>query len=432
MEARRCRDARLDKIIVKGGQTLSGEVRISGAKNAVLPIIVSTLLTEEPCTLLDVPRLADVETIKEVLQSLGVQASVEGHTMLLDAGGVVRTDAPYEYVQKMRASVLVMGPLLARFGSVRLSLPGGCAIGTRPIDIHLKGLELLGASIHIGSDEIVAESKGPLQGADIYLRVPSVGATENLMMAASLAKGTTLIENAAEEPEIVDLANMLNEMGADVRGAGTKMIRINGVRRLHGNTHTIIPDRIEAGSYLLAGAITASHIRVSNCIADHLGPVIEKICESGAKIVVDEDAMTVDVYGQKDILPVDITTMPYPGFPTDMQSQFMAYMSLAKGSSLFTENIFENRFMHVDELRKLGANIHVDGRSAFVNGVPRLYGAEVNATDLRAGAALLIAALAADGESHIGELFHIDRGYEDLIGKFKQLGAHIERIYVDD
>lgn len=430
VEARRSRDDRLEKIIVKGGQKLAGDVSISGAKNAVLPIIVSTLLTEERCTLLDVPLLADVETIKEVLQSLGVTINMDGHTMTIDAKEVSRTDAPYEYVQKMRASVLVMGPLLARFGSVRLSLPGGCAIGTRPIDLHLKGLEQLGATLHIGAEEIIAETRGRLKGAEILLRVPSVGATENLMMAATLAEGVTHIENAAEEPEIVDLANMLNEMGADIRGAGTNVIRITGVERLHGNTHTIIPDRIEAGSYLLAGAITGSHIRVNNCIADHLRPVIDKIVESGAEIIIDEEAMTVEVIGKDTITPVDISTMPYPGFPTDMQSQFMAYMTIAKGSSLFTENIFENRYMHVDELRKLGANIQIDGRNAFVSGVPRLYGAEVRATDLRAGAALLIAALVAEGETVIGDLHHLDRGYEDLIGKFAQLGADIKRVEV--
>lgn len=418
----------MEKIVVSGQQKLSGEVAISGAKNAVLPIIVATLLTEDQCTLYDVPHLADVQTISEVLQSLGAGVNYHGHTMVTDGAGVSKTEAPYEYVQKMRASVLIMGPLLARFGKVNLSMPGGCAIGTRPIDLHLKGLELLGATIHINEDGVHAESDGRLKGNDIFLRVPSVGATENLMMAASLADGRTRIENAAEEPEIVDLANMLNAMGADIRGAGTSMIRINGVPRLHGAAHTIIPDRIEAGSYLLAGAITKSRIKVTNCIAEHLRPVLDKIIESGAEVIINEEAMTVEVIGGEHILPVDIKTMPYPGFPTDMQSQFMAYMCMAEGASHFTETIFENRFMHVDELRKMGANIQIDGKNAFVNGVPALYGADVKATDLRAGAALLIAALAAQGETTIGQLHHLDRGYEDLIGKFRQLGAKIQRV----
>ena len=337
--------------------------------------------------------------------------------------------APIEYIKKMRASVLIMGPLLARFGRAVLSLPGGCAIGARPIDLHLKGLEVLGASIQIRDDEVVAEVPGGrLKGDRIFLRVPSVGATENLMMAASLAEGVTVIENAAEEPEIVDLANFLNAMGADVRGAGTGVIRITGVEHLHGANHTIIPDRIEAGSYLLAGAITGSTVRVTNCIADHLRPVLDKIVESGATVEVDEVANTVTVHGAEKIRPVDVKTLPYPGFPTDMQSQFMAYMTVAEGTCQFTETIFENRFMHVDELRKMGANIQAEGRNAFITGVPKLHGAAVRATDLRAGAALIIAGLAAEGETTVSDLYHLDRGYEDLIGKFQSLGADIRRI----
>lgn len=418
----------LEKIVVTGGHKLNGDVTISGAKNAVLPIIVATLLTEDKCLLHDVPHLADVQTIKDVLGSLGAQMEQDGYDLTIDCGSVTRTEAPYDYVQKMRASVLIMGPLLARFGKAKLSLPGGCAIGTRPIDLHLKGLEALGANVHVSDEGVRADVDGRLKGATILLRVPSVGATENLMMAASLAEGTTYIENAAEEPEIVDLANLLNSMGADVRGAGTSQIRINGVESLHGAEHTIIPDRIEAGSYLLAGAITGSHIRVHNCIAAHLRPILDKIVDSGAEIIVDEKANIVEVIGSDEILPVDVKTLPYPGFPTDMQSQFMAYMAVATGTSQFLETIFENRYMHVDELRKMGANIKVDGRTAFVEGVPQLYGAEVKATDLRAGAALIIAALAAEGESTITELHHLERGYEDLIGKFQQIGAKIERI----
>lgn len=422
-------DSNLDKIIVTGGRKLSGEVRISGAKNSVLPIIVATLLAEGRCVLDDVPRLADVQIIKDVLESLGADITFTDNTMEVDGAPVNKVQAPIEYIKKMRASVLIMGPLLARFGRAVLSLPGGCAIGARPIDLHLKGLEVLGASIQIRDDEVVAEVPGGrLKGDRIFLRVPSVGATENLMMAASLAEGVTVIENAAEEPEIVDLANFLNAMGADVRGAGTGVIRITGVEHLHGANHTIIPDRIEAGSYLLAGAITGSTVRVTNCIADHLRPVLDKIVESGATVEVDEVANTVTVHGAEKIRPVDVKTLPYPGFPTDMQSQFMAYMTVAEGTCQFTETIFENRFMHVDELRKMGANIQAEGRNAFITGVPKLHGAAVRATDLRAGAALIIAGLAAEGETTVSDLYHLDRGYEDLIGKFQSLGADIRRI----
>ena len=422
-------ESNLDKIIVTGGRKLSGEVRISGAKNSVLPIIVATLLAEGRCVLDDVPRLADVQIIKDVLESLGADITFTDNTMEVDGAPVNKVQAPIEYIKKMRASVLIMGPLLARFGRAVLSLPGGCAIGARPIDLHLKGLEVLGASIQIRDDEVVAEVPGGrLKGDRIFLRVPSVGATENLMMAASLAEGVTVIENAAEEPEIVDLANFLNAMGADVRGAGTGVIRITGVEHLHGANHTIIPDRIEAGSYLLAGAITGSTVRVTNCIADHLRPVLDKIVESGATVEVDEVANTVTVHGAEKIRPVDVKTLPYPGFPTDMQSQFMAYMTVAEGTCQFTETIFENRFMHVDELRKMGANIQAEGRNAFITGVPKLHGAAVRATDLRAGAALIIASLAAEGETTVSDLYHLDRGYEDLIGKFQSLGADIRRI----
>ena len=423
----------MDKIIVTGGKKLSGEVRISGAKNSVLPIIVATLLAEGRCVLEDVPRLADVNIIKDVLVSLGSDITFTENTMVADGAPVNKVQAPVEYIKKMRASVLIMGPLLARFGRAVLSLPGGCAIGARPIDLHLKGLEALGASIQIHDDEVVAEVPGGrLKGANIFLRVPSVGATENLMMAASLADGVTIIENAAEEPEIVDLANFLNEMGAKVRGAGTGTLRITGVEHLHGANHTIIPDRIEAGSYLLAGAITGSTVRVTNCIADHLRPVLDKIVESGVKVEIDDLAHTVTVHGHDGVIrPVDIKTLPYPGFPTDMQSQFMAYLTLCKGSCQVTETIFENRFMHVDELRKLGADIKTEGRTAFITGVVGLHGADVRATDLRAGAALIIAALAAEGKTTIRDLYHLDRGYEDLIGKFQSLGADIVRVEED-
>ena len=420
----------LDKIIVTGGKPLNGEVTISGAKNAVLPIIVGTLLTDEVCTIHDVPHLADVDTISEVLEVLGAHVGREGSVMTVDGGKVDNFTAPYEYIQKMRASVLIMGPLLARMGRVKISMPGGCGIGTRPIDLHLKGLEALGAHISLGHGGLDAVVDGRLKGARIYLDFPSVGATENIMMAAALAEGTTVIENAAEEPEIVDLANFLNSMGASVRGAGTNVIKIEGVAHLSGSDYAVIPDRIEAGTYLVAGAITGGNVLLKNVISDHIKPVIAKLRECGAEVIEEEDDLRV--IGKDHFQATDIKTLPYPGFPTDMQAQFMALMSIADGISVFTETVFENRFMQADELRRMGANIKVDGRNAVIEGVSRLPGCPAKATDLRAGAALITAGLAAEGQTEITGLHHIDRGYEKLIEKFTALGADIKRVTVPD
>ena len=417
----------MDKLIVTGKKAIHGEVTISGAKNAVLPIIVGALLAEDITVLHDVPKLSDVVTIKEVLEILGAKITFENHTMTIDSRDLNNWDAPYNYVQKMRASVLIMGPLLARLGKAKISMPGGCAIGTRPIDLHLKGLEALGADIQINHGDMnAAVPGGKLKGNRIYLDFPSVGATEHIMMAATTAEGTTVIENAAEEPEIVDLANFLNSMGANVRGAGTNVIKIEGVEQLHGTTYTIIPDRIEAGSYMIAAAITGGDLLVKNVIIDHIKPLIAKMIECGVEIIEEGNNLRVRSNGR--LKAVDIKTMPYPGFPTDMQAQFMALMTVAEGTSVFTETVFENRFMHADELRRMGANIKIDGRNAIVEGVSRLTGCKVKATDLRAGAALIVAALAAEGQTEITELQYIDRGYEDLIEKFQTIGADIVRI----
>ena len=417
----------MDKLIVTGGNTIRGEVTISGAKNAVLPIIIGALLADDVTVLHDVPKLSDVATIKEILETLGANITFENHTMTIDCRSVDRYTAPYDYIQKMRASVLIMGPLLARFGKAKISMPGGCAIGTRPIDLHLKGLEALGATIQINHGDMDAVvSQGRLQGNRVYLDFPSVGATEHIMMAAATAEGTTIIENAAEEPEIVDLANFLNSMGANVRGAGTNVIKIDGVEKLHGTTYTIIPDRIEAGSYMIAAAITGGDLLVKNVITDHLKPLTAKLEECGVEVI--EEGSSLRVKGHLPIKATDIKTMPHPGFPTDMQAQFMALMTVADGTSVVTETVFENRFMHADELRRMGANIKTDGRNAIVEGVSRLAGCKVKATDLRAGAALIIAALVAEGQTEITGLNYIDRGYEDLIEKFQTIGADIMRI----
>ncbi|MFZ5943912.1 MAG: UDP-N-acetylglucosamine 1-carboxyvinyltransferase [Bacillota bacterium] len=414
----------MDKIIVTGGSRLEGRITISGAKNAVLPIIVASLLSSGKCKLHDVPNLADVGTISEVLEILGAKTNFAGNTLDIDSSDINNFEAPYEYVRKMRASVLVMGPLLARLGHVKISMPGGCAIGTRPIDLHLKGLEALGAQITMDHGNIEAKA-ARLKGNKIYLDFPSVGATENIMMAATLAEGTTVIENAAEEPEIVDLANFLNSMGAVVKGAGTNVIRIEGVESLGESTHTVIPDRIEAGSYLVAGAITGGNLLLENVIVDHLKPMIAKLQECGAEIYEENNGLRV--IGKNYLKAVDIKTLPYPGFPTDMQAQFMALMTRANGTSLITETVFENRFMHADELKRMGADIKIEGRSAVVEGGKKLYGCPVKATDLRAGAALIIAGLVAEGQTEITGVHHIDRGYENIVNKFQSVGAKIDR-----
>ncbi len=417
----------MEKLIVSGGRRLSGTVKVSGAKNAVLPIIAASLLGVTPSRLEEIPDLEDVRTISEVLGFLGAKvAADEPGTLVVDSTELTSSEVPYELTRKMRASFTVLGPLLARRGQARISLPGGCAIGTRPIDLHLKGFEALGAEIVLGHGYIEAKAPQGLSGARIYLDFPSVGATENIMMAASLAKGQTILENPAEEPEIVDLANYLNSMGARVRGAGTNIIRIEGVKELTGTTYTVIPDRIEAGTYMVAAAITGGDVWIENALTEHLKPVIAKLKEAG--VYIEERIDGIRVRGTGTLKAVDIKTLPYPGFPTDMQAQFMALMTVAGGTSVISETVFENRFMHVDELKRMGANIKIEGRSAVVEGVSKLAGCQVKATDLRAGAALILAGLVAQGQTEIGCIHHIDRGYEGIVAKFCGLGAEIARV----
>lgn len=421
----------MEKLIVKGGNRLVGAVKTSGAKNAVLPIIAASILGTTPSHLDEVPMLEDVHTISEVLKCLGlsVECSPEKNVLDIDSTEITSYEAPYELVRTMRASFLVMGPLLARIGKARISMPGGCAIGARPIDIHLKGFEALGVKIEQGHGYIEASAPEGLKGTSIYFDFPSVGATENIMMAASLAEGTTILENAAEEPEIVDLANYLNKMGAKIRGAGTDTIRIEGVEKLHGADYTIIPDRIEAGTYMIAAAMTGGDVVVENVLPEHQKPLIAKLREAGA--VVEEDIDKVRVIGKNPLKAVSIKTLPYPGFPTDMQAQMMAMMVIAEGRGKVTETVFENRFMHVVELNRMGAQISTEGRSAVIDGPCKLTGCDVRATDLRAGAAMILAGLVAEGTTRIGDLHHIDRGYENIVAKLKNLGADIERVDVD-
>lgn len=417
----------MDRLLVQGGNKLQGRVRISGAKNAVLPIIAASILGTKKSALLEVPNLDDVQTICKVLECLGVKIdNTIHHTLKIDSSNIIGYEAPYELVTAMRASFLVMGALLARVGRAKISQPGGCAIGSRPIDIHLKGFEALGAKIEQGHGYIEASAPHGLVGTTIYMDFPSVGATENLIMAASMAKGTTIIENCAEEPEIVDLANYVNMMGGKVRGAGTPTIRIDGVTELTGGEHTVIPDRIEAGTFLVAGAIGQGDIVVENVLCEHMKPLIAKLREAGA--FIEEGIDAVHVVGPKVLKGITVKTLPYPGFPTDMQAQMMVLMCIAQGQSEVTETVFENRFMHVDELVRMGANIRTSGRTAMIDGVKKLYGCQVRATDLRAGAAMVLAGLVADGTTEITDIFHIDRGYENIVQKFRQLGANIERV----
>ncbi|HHE7663432.1 TPA: UDP-N-acetylglucosamine 1-carboxyvinyltransferase [Staphylococcus aureus] len=419
----------MDKIVIKGGNKLTGEVKVEGAKNAVLPILTASLLaSDKPSKLVNVPALSDVETISNVLTTLNADVTYkkDENAVVVDATKTLNEEAPYEYVSKMRASILVMGPLLARLGHAIVALPGGCAIGSRPIEQHIKGFEALGAEIHLENGNIYANAKDGLKGTSIHLDFPSVGATQNIIMAASLAKGKTLIENAAKEPEIVDLANYINEMGGRITGAGTDTITINGVESLHGVEHAIIPDRIEAGTLLIAGAITRGDIFVRGAIKEHMASLVYKLEEMGVELDYQEDGIRVRAEG--DLQPVDIKTLPHPGFPTDMQSQMMALLLTANGHKVVTETVFENRFMHVAEFKRMNANINVEGRSAKLEGKSQLQGAQVKATDLRAAAALILAGLVADGKTSVTELNHLDRGYVDLHGKLKQLGADIERI----
>ena len=419
----------MERLIIKGGKRLSGTVKISGAKNAVLPIIAATLLGQDKETCLDeVPNLDDVRTISEVLRTLGVKVRHEPENckLYVDASSIENITAPYDLVRKMRASFLIMGPLLARLGKAKISLPGGCAIGTRPIDLHLKGFEALGAKISIGHGYIEAVAPEGLKGAQIYLDFPSVGATENILMAASMAQGQTIIENPAQEPEIVDLANYLNIMGAKIRGAGTNVIKVEGSKKLIARDYTIIPDRIEAGTYMIAAAMTKGDVYIANAISEHLKPVIAKLKEAGVKVIEDVDG--IRVICDRRPKAVDIKTLPYPGFPTDMQAQFMAMLTISTGTSMVTETVFENRFMHVDELRRMGAKIKIDGRTSVVEGQEKLTGCQVKATDLRAGAAIVLAALVAEGETQVGYIHHIDRGYDNLVQKLVRLGADIKRV----
>jgi UDP-N-acetylglucosamine 1-carboxyvinyltransferase len=421
----------LEKIIVRGGRKLSGTVKVEGAKNAVLPVIAASLLASDGKSIInDAPALSDVYTINEVLRYLNAEVEFKNNQIIVDASRELKTEAPFEYVRKMRASVLVMGPLLARKGRARIALPGGCAIGSRPIDQHLKGFELMGAQVKVGNGFIDAEVNGKLHGTKIYLDFPSVGATENIMMAATLAEGVTVIENCAKEPEIVDLANFLNAMGAKVRGAGTGTIRIEGVSELHGARHTVIPDRIEAGTFMVAAAITGGNVLVQGAVPEHLSSLIAKMEEMGITIIEEKDGLRV--IGTDELKPVDIKTMPHPGFPTDMQSQMMALLLRANGTSMITETVFENRFMHVEEFRRMNGDIKIEGRSVIINGPCDLQGAEVAATDLRAAAALILSGLVADGYTRVTQLKHLDRGYVNFHGKLAALGADIQRVLEED
>lgn len=417
----------MEKIIVRGGQRLQGTVKVEGAKNAVLPVIAATLLASDGKSVIrDVPTLSDVYTINEVLRYLNANVEFNNNQIEVDASRELKIEAPFEYVRKMRASVLVMGSLLARNGRARVALPGGCAIGSRPIDQHLKGFEAMGATVKVGNGFIEAEAPNGLHGAKVYLDFPSVGATENIMMAASLAKGTTVLENVAKEPEIVDLANLINKMGGKVRGAGTGTIRIEGVEKLYGADHNIIPDRIEAGTFMVAAAITGGNVLVRGAVPEHSTSLIAKMEEMGVLFIEEQDG--IRVIGPEKLKAVDIKTMPHPGFPTDMQSQMMALLLRAQGTSMITETVFENRFMHVEEFRRMNANIKIDGRSVIMNGPSDLQGAEVAATDLRAAAALILTGLVADGITRVTELKHLDRGYVNIHQKLAALGADIERI----
>jgi UDP-N-acetylglucosamine 1-carboxyvinyltransferase len=418
----------MDSIRIVGGRPLHGEIPIGGAKNATLPLMAAGLLTEERLVLTRVPRLADIETMGQLLAQHGIAVERTGNDgRALSLGGpITNTEAPYEIVRKMRASILVLGPLLARMGECRVSLPGGCAIGTRPVDLHLKGLEQMGAVIELDAGYVVARVAGRLRGATIIFPMVSVGATENLLMAASLAQGQTVLRNAAREPEIIDLCHCLVAMGARIGGIGTGELVIDGVDRLRGASHAIIPDRIETGTYACAVAIAGGEVLLRDARIDHLGAVGRVLEEAG--IAVTEVPEGVRVRRVNGLHGADVMTEPYPGFPTDMQAQFMALMAVAEGASMITESIFENRFMHVSELTRMGARVNVHGASAIVRGVPQLTGAPVMATDLRASSSLILAGLAAKGETIVSRVYHLDRGYEDVEGKLSAVGARIERI----
>ena len=420
----------MDKLLITGGNRLNGVVTISGAKNAALPILCASLLAETPLHLSSVAALKDIDTTIKLLDTMGVKISRDGGKVTLDASEVASFEATYEMVKTMRASILVLGPLLARFGTARVSLPGGCAIGSRPVDLHIKGLQAMGAAIHITHGYIQASTlhlpNRRLQGARYYMDLVTVTGTENLMMAATLAEGTTVLENAAKEPEVIDLAEMLIKMGAKISGAGTDVITIVGVEKLSGTTHNVVCDRIEAGTYMVAAAMTGGEVKLLNARADLLDAVIEKLREAGAEVTSDADTITVKSEGK--LKAVNIRTAPHPAFPTDMQAQFMALNTMAEGVAKVTETIFENRFMHVQEMQRMGADISIDGNTALVKGVPLLDGATVMATDLRASASLVLAGLVARGDTVIERIYHLDRGYENLEEKLNALGANVKRI----
>ena len=421
----------MSKIIIKKSKPLKGEIEVSGSKNSVLPIMAATLLTKEECEIMEVPVLRDVNVMCKLLKDIGadVEGDYESDSVKIQAKKIKSNEAAYELVKMMRASILAMGPLLARNGNAKVPLPGGCAIGARPIDLHLKGFRALGANITVESGYVEAKAK-KLKGSTIYLDQPSVGATENILMAAVLATGNTVIENAAKEPEIVDLASFLNKMGAKIKGAGTDNIRIEGVKELHGAKHAVIPDRIETGTFMLAAAITRGDLLIKNCVPDHVKPIIAKLTECGVSIQDAPDGMRINASKGK-LKCTDVKTLPYPGFPTDMQSQFMAFLSTVEGTSIVIETVFENRYQQIGELNRMGADIKIEGRSAVIEGGCELKGAEVVSTDLRAGAALVLAGLAASGQTEISEIYHIERGYSGLIDKLKKVGADIEKVGTD-
>lgn len=420
----------MERMIIEKSLGLTGNIRVMGAKNAALPILAATLLGTEEIILYDVPSLKDVEVMIQVLKSLGAEVKyLEPTTLCIDSRGVDKTEPPYELMRQMRASFLVLGPILARLGTARTSMPGGCAIGARPIDLHLKGFRALGANVTENYEEFYVEATAPngLKGDALYLDFPSVGATQNIIMAATLTKGETLIENAAKEPEIVDLCQFLNKMGADIKGAGTSNIKIRGVEKLKGTRHSIIPDRIEAATFMIAAAMTKGDLLIENTIPDHVHPISAKLKEMGC--MVEEEEEIIRVKGPEKLIPTSIKTLPYPGFPTDAQAQFMAMLTICPGKeSRVVETVFENRFMHAKELIRMGANIVTDGNEAVVRGVKQLNGAEVRATDLRAGAALILAGMVAEGKTIMSDLYHIDRGYVDFEGRLRSIGANISRV----
>ena len=415
----------MDRIVIRGGERLIGEVEVSGSKNATLPIFVASLLAEGSSCYHQVPQLRDVRTIVKVLQNLGVEIHSEDKTYRMDASRLSNHEAPYELVKTMRASILVLGPLVARCRRARVSLPGGCAIGARPINLHLMGLEAMGAKVELKHGYIEAKADR-LRGAEIAFDIPTVTGTENLMMAATLAKGVTVLQNAAMEPEVAELARVLTDMGARIRGAGTPSVEIEGVDSLHPTEHTIIPDRIEAGTFMVAAGLTRGNIKLRRCPLHHMETVVNKLRDAGLEIEAEGEG--AQVVGGRRIRSVDVKTQPYPGFPTDMQAQFMVLMSLGKGLSVISETIFENRFIHISELRRMGADIRIQGNSAIIQGVERISGAPVMASDLRASASLILAGLAAEGATEVSRVYHLDRGYEGLDDKLAKLGAKIKRV----